>query len=140
MSTPITALNNVFSSNHLMSIETKREWIEEKIELIFLDQNKSELMSIDFEINVLLSAVQSYKHETVLKPFPSTFLSDSNNTSNHDQLLATLLSMPPVSQWRNKIKKFNKDQLSLVYWLLIHKNYQLESVASLNQVIRRSSF
>ena len=117
-----------------ISIESKRQWIENKIENIFLDQNKSDLLSIDFEINLLLSASTSYKHETVLKPFPSTFLSDSNNASDYDQLLKTLLSLPPVVQWRTKVKKFNNDQLSLVYWLLMHKNYRLESVASLDQV------
>ena len=36
-----------------ISIETKRQWIEEKIEKMFQNQNKSELISIDFEINLL---------------------------------------------------------------------------------------
>lgn len=29
-------------------------------------------------------------------------------------------------EWKSRVKKFNSDQLSLVYWLLVHKNYQLE--------------
>jgi hypothetical protein len=117
-----------------ISIETKRQWIEEKIESIFIDQNKSDLLSLDFEVNLLLSAATSYKHESVLKPFPSTLLSDSDNAINYEQLVTALLSLPPVIEWRTRVKKFNKDQLALVYWLLEHKNFQLESISSPNQV------
>ena len=119
-----------------ISIETKRQWIEEKIESIFLDQNKSDLLSRDFELNMLVSAATRYKHESVLKPFPSTFLSDSDNSINYDQLIKALMSMPSVIEWRTRIKKFNKDQLALVYWLLVHRNFQLESISSPSQVCK----
>jgi hypothetical protein len=92
------------------------------------------LLALDFEVNLLICAAQSYKHETVLKPFPSTFLSDSNNDKNYKQLLNGLLSLPPVLEWRMKVKKFDKDQLSMAYWLLFHKNYQLEFADSIDQV------
>lgn len=71
----------------LPTIENKRAWIEEKVEGMFLNPNKSDLLAIDLEINTLICALQSYKHETVLKPFPSTFLSDSTNKKDYDQLV-----------------------------------------------------
>jgi hypothetical protein len=119
-----------------MTIEDKRIWIEEKLDSIFNNTNKSDLLALDFEINLLICAAQSYKHETVLKPFPSTFLSDSNNNKNYTQLLNAIESLPPLLEWKNRIKnkKFSSDQLLLIYWLLIHKNYQLVYSTTMNQV------
>jgi len=118
------------------TIEDKRIWIEQKLDSIFNNSNRSDLLALDFEINLLICAAQSYKHETVLKPFPSTFLSDSNNNKNYTQLLNAIESLPPLSEWKNRIKnrKFSSDQLLLIYWLLIHKNYQLVYSTTMNQV------
>jgi poly[ADP-ribose] polymerase 16 len=120
-----------------MTIEDKRIWIEEKLDSIFNNTNKSDLLALDFEINLLICAAQSYKHETVLKPFPSTFLSDSNNNKNYTQLLNAIESLPPLLEWKNRIKnkKFTSDQLLLIYWILIHKNYQLFYSTTMNQVL-----
>jgi poly[ADP-ribose] polymerase 16 len=111
-------------------MEEKRIWIEQKLNEIFTSPDKSGVFSLDFEINMLICAAQSYKHETVLKPFPSTFLSDSNNDKNYDGLLNALLTMPPIIQWRSKIKSFNQEQLALIHWLLVHKNYNLKPVTT----------
>jgi hypothetical protein len=43
-------------------------------------------------------------------------------------------SLPAVSEWRTKVKKFNTDQLALVYWFLVHNNYRLEYCTTLSQV------
>ncbi len=120
-----------------MTIEDRRIWIEEKLDSIFNNTNKSDLLALDFEINLLICAAQSYKHETVLKPFPSTFLSDSNNNKNYTQLLNAIESLPPLLEWKNRIKnkKFTSDQLLLIYWILIHKNYQLFYSTTMNQVL-----
>ncbi len=108
------------------SIENKRGWIEEKIEKMFRNPDKSDLLVLDLEINMLICALQSYKHETVVKPFPSTFLSDSNNNKNFSQLINTVESLPSLPEWRTKIKNFTSDQLSLIYWFFAHKNYELK--------------
>jgi poly[ADP-ribose] polymerase 16 len=124
------SLNNQNSAKQ--STEERRKWIEEKLNDIFSNPDKSDIFSLDLEINMLICSAQSYKHETVLKPFPSTFLSDSNNDKNYDGLLNALLTMPPLSQWRTKIKGFNEDQLALIHWLLVHKNYNLKLVTDIN--------
>lgn len=121
------------------SIESKRQLIEDHISKIFQEKNKSELLALDFEINLLICSAQSYKHESVLKPFPSTFLSDSANTKNFDQLLSALLSLPPVLEWKNKIKKFNHDQLCLIYWILMHKNYSISICTNIDKEKLRES-
>lgn len=117
----------------MSSIENKRQIIEDYVSNIFLTKNTSDLLALDFEINLLICSAQSYKHESVLKPFPSTFLSDSTNTKSYDQLINALLSLPPVLEWETKIKKFNQDQLAVIYWILIHKNYSLSQCTSLNK-------
>lgn len=116
----------------LPSIENKREWIEERVDQMFANPNKSDLLALDLEMNMLICALKSYKHETVLKPFPSTFLSDSNNNKNFNHLIATVESLPSLPEWRSKIKKFNSDQLSLIYWFFVHKNYELEYTMDIN--------
>lgn len=118
------------------SIENRRKLIEDRIEKIFADKNKSDLLALDFEINLLVCAAQSYKHETVLKPFPSTLLSDSNNEKNYKQLLNALWSLPPVLEWRTKMKKFDQDQLAIVYWILFHKSFRLEYSDTIDQVYK----
>lgn len=117
----------------MSSIEDKRSWIESKIEDMFKNQNKSDLLSLDLEVNLTICAVESYKHESVLKPFPSTFLSDSNNNKNYGRLTAAIQSLPAVPEWRSKIKKFTVDQLSVVYWFLVHKDYTLTYSVDMSQ-------
>lgn len=116
-----------------ISIENKRQIIEDHIVKIFQEKNRSELMALDFEINLLICSAQSYKHESVLRPFPSTFLSDSTNSKNFESLVNALLSLPPVLQWNTKVKQFNQDQLRVVYWILKHKNYELSICTSMNK-------
>lgn len=77
----------VTTSASPISIEDKRAWIAQRLEDLFARPSKFELVALDFEVNLMACAAQSYKHETVLKPFPSTFLSDSNNNKNYEQLV-----------------------------------------------------
>jgi poly[ADP-ribose] polymerase 16 len=120
-------------SSSLPSIENKRAWIEEKIEEMFRNPDKSDLLVLDLEINMLICALQSYKHETVVKPFPSTFLSDSNNNKNFSQLINAVESLPALPEWRTKLKNFTADQLSLIYWFFVHKDYELKYTTDINQ-------
>jgi hypothetical protein len=101
---------------------------------IFLNKNKSDLLALDLEMNLLICAATSYKHESCLKPFPSTFLSDSTNNKDYTQLQNAILSLPPVLEWRSKLNTFSNEQLSIIYWLFVHKNYQLEFNTELDQV------
>lgn len=120
-------------SSSLPSIEDKRSFIEQKIEAMFQNPNKSDLLALDLEMNLLICAVKSYKHETVLKPFPSTFLSDSNNNKDFNELISAVDSLPPLPEWRSKIKRFTPAQLSLIYWFFVHKNYDLEYSSDVTQ-------
>lgn len=115
------------------SMETKRSLIEERIESMFQNPNKSDLLALDLEINLLICALDSYKHETVLKPFPTTFLSDSNNNKDFSKLKRVVQSLPTLPEWRTKIKNFNEDQLSLIYWFFVHKDYTLEFTNEVSQ-------
>jgi hypothetical protein len=113
-----------------MSAESKIEWIKERL-------IKIDLLALDFEVGALLAAAKSYKYETVLKPFPTTFLSDSNNDKNYKHLLETMQSLPAVNKWLSELNKFSSEQLSVIYWFLISNDqyYQLKYCTSLTQVL-----
>jgi hypothetical protein len=119
---------------HTANLGEKREWLQHKLDDIFQNKNKSDLLALDLEMNLLVCSAQSYKHESVLKPFPSTFLSDSNNDKNYAELLDALMSLPPVLDWRSKLKNFNEKQLYVLHWFFSHKNYQLELSTAMDQV------
>ena len=87
MTSPLLNQPGTNSAASSLSIEDKRSWIAQRLEDLFSRPNKFELVALDFEVNLMTCAAQSYKHETVLKPFPSTFLSDSNNNKNYEQLV-----------------------------------------------------
>lgn len=123
----------------LISIEDRRKVIGDRLEKIFTENDHSSLLALDLEINFLICATLSYKQESALKPFPSTLLSDSNNDKNYSLLVSTLVSLPPVLEWRFRLKSFNRDQLNIVYWLFFHKNYALE-YKSIDQVRGTSHF
>ena len=70
------------------SVEDRKTWIERKLDALFSGSSKlSNILALDLEVNLLICAARSYKHETVLKPFPSTFLSDSNNEKSYNELV-----------------------------------------------------
>jgi poly[ADP-ribose] polymerase 16 len=121
-----------------LNVEERRAMLQQKLDDIFLSKDKSGILALDLEMNLLICSAQSYKHESVLKPFPSTFLSDSNNDKNFAQLLTALMSLPPVLDWRSKLKSFDDQQLAVLHWLFTHKNYQLELATSIDQVLNQT--
>jgi hypothetical protein len=128
-------LNSMAVPVNTANLEEKRQWLQHKLDDIFRNKNKSDLLALDLEMNLLVCSAQSYKHESVLKPFPSTFLSDSNNDKNYAQLLDALMSLPPVLDWRAKLKNFSEQQLSVLHWFFAHKDYQLEFSTTIDQVV-----
>jgi hypothetical protein len=71
----------------MLNIEDKRKLIKEKFDNEFNSNKK--LVELDFEFNLILSATQSYKHDTVLKPFPSLFLINDNEQKYNDLVSKT---------------------------------------------------
>jgi hypothetical protein len=55
-----------------LSFDEKLEVVREKLNSGYYS-SKNGLIELDLEFNLLLSATQSYKHETILKPFPKSF-------------------------------------------------------------------
>lgn len=107
----------------MATIMEKKNQIKEKLNEI--SSNLENLIELDFDFSVLSVAVLSYRYESVLKPFPSTFITDTN-TKRYDDLVNTLLSMPPVSKWKVQLDNFNEDQLGLVYWLTMDRSYSIK--------------
>ena len=60
----------------MLNAEDKRKQIKQKLDTEFNTNKK--LVELDFEFNLILSAAQSYKHDTLLKPFPSSFVVNEN--------------------------------------------------------------
>jgi hypothetical protein len=58
-----------------LSFDQKLEIVKQKLTSSYYT-SKNGLIELDLELNLLMSATQSYKHETVLKPFPKFFNDD----------------------------------------------------------------
>ena len=69
----------------MLNLEDKRKLIKEKFDIEFNSNKK--LAELDFEFNLILSAAQSYKHDTVLKPFPNLFVINENE-QKYDSLVS----------------------------------------------------
>ena len=52
-----------------------------KLEFI-LERLSSDLLSADFQWSTLVAAASNYRHDTVLRPFPSIFLNNCPPDSN----------------------------------------------------------
>lgn len=64
-----------------LSFQDKFDLINEKLNSAYYT-TKNGLIELDFEFSLLLSAAQSYKHETILKPFPKAF------NDNYEELVS----------------------------------------------------
>jgi poly[ADP-ribose] polymerase 16 len=112
-------------------LNIKRKKVKEKL---YQMKSSIDIISKDMEISLLICAALSYKHESILKPFPNIFLNPSDTyIKSYNRLLNTLLKMPPVSEWIKQLNMFNQDQILLLYWLLFLKNFRLE-LANIDQV------
>jgi hypothetical protein len=113
----------------------KRIKLQQKLTEIFESKNRDELLSLDMELNLIISSALSYKHETVFRPFPTPFVTDNTNyTKSYNRIVSCLLKIPPILDWLKLLNTFDDDQILLLYWILFLKNFKLSLTSNINQV------
>jgi hypothetical protein len=94
-----------------LSFDEKLGIVREKLNSSYY-ANKDGLVELDFEFNLLSTAAQSYKHETVLKPFPKYF------DDSHSELVCSLKFSkvgpytPTYGSWIEKAKTTSQKSIS----------------------------
>lgn len=85
-----------------------------------------DLLAEDLHCSFFISALQSYKRDSVLRPFPPKYLSGEHK--DFDGLLADVGHLPSLTELLQS--RTNRDQrsLSLLSWILSPKNFTLKSV------------
>jgi poly[ADP-ribose] polymerase 16 len=60
-----------------MSLDSKKSYILSRI--------KTDPLAADIQISLFYAALQSYRHDTVLRPFPNKYLLDHGQLRDHNQ-------------------------------------------------------
>jgi hypothetical protein len=116
------------------NLQIKRIQLQQKLTEICDPKNRDDFLSIDMEMNIIISSALSYKHETVFRPFPTPFLTDNNYIKNYNRVINCLLKIPPVKDWLKLLNTFDDDQILLLHWILFLKNFKLSLTSTVNQV------
>jgi hypothetical protein len=53
-----------------------------------LERFQADVVSADFHFSLLVAALSSYRHDTVLRPFPSSFNNRENNNKDYRGLVS----------------------------------------------------
>ncbi|ELU02619.1 hypothetical protein CAPTEDRAFT_64398, partial [Capitella teleta] len=94
----------------------KREFIKQRL--------KQDVLSVDLQWSIFVSALQSYRHNSVLRPFPPQFeLENSENgeEKDYDSLRKTVDELPYIGvliEAEDCKEKASSEIVDLVYWLL----------------------
>lgn len=125
------AHHNEIQSNHSMHLVEK---VRSLIEIL-----ENDLDACDFKWTLFVAAAINYKYDSLLKPFPSAYV--SNNVLDINRLRETIARIPSFSILLQNLHIYcgqpddfvNDDNVDLLYWCLISvKEPALKSVKRLN--------
>lgn len=84
-------------------------------------------LSADLQWSLFVSAVNSYRHDTVLRPFPRMFITE-NGEKDLESLKSFIAMVPPFSQLPRTIHTLPSKLLELLKWVLDAKAFTLLAV------------
>ncbi|XP_006628865.1 protein mono-ADP-ribosyltransferase PARP16 [Lepisosteus oculatus] len=87
---------------------------------------QSDPVAADLRCSLFVSAAQSYKRDSVLRPFPPRYVSGENK--DFDALLADVSSIPSVRDVARLGPGEGEAQLGLVHWVLSSKNFTVKTL------------
>ncbi|XP_005990180.1 protein mono-ADP-ribosyltransferase PARP16 [Latimeria chalumnae] len=87
---------------------------------------KRDLLAADLKCSLFVSALQSYKRDSVLRPFPSAYLSE--DSKDFDGLLADTNTLPSLKELLRSGTERDKKALELLSWILSSKSLTVKSV------------
>ncbi|XP_074650599.1 protein mono-ADP-ribosyltransferase PARP16-like [Tubulanus polymorphus] len=84
--------------------------------------------SVDFLWSLFFSALRSYKHDTLVRPFPPQF-STSNNEKDFKNLAKTASNLPALPLVKRNVKNIDENCSQLLNWLINcgRRNFTLSS-------------
>lgn len=93
------------------------------------DQLERDLIACDMKWILFVAAAQSYRYDSLLKPYPPAFSNpDDERTCNIDRLHKVIDAVPPLKLVRDRLIKveasemkaiINDDIFQLLYWALV---------------------
>ena len=55
-----------------------------------LERLRTDIVSADFQFSLLVAALSSYRHDTVLRPFPPSFINRESNGKDYQSLVSVV--------------------------------------------------
>ncbi|XP_062922111.1 protein mono-ADP-ribosyltransferase PARP16 [Mobula hypostoma] len=87
---------------------------------------RKDLRAADLKCSLFMSALQSYRRDSVLRPFPAAYFSGENK--DFDALLADAQSLPSLKQLLESGTIPQKQTLELLTWFCLPKNLTIKSL------------
>jgi len=91
---------------------------------------QKDLLAADFRWSVFISAISSYRHDTVVRPFPPKYTTriDINNViKHHERLVKICADVPNLHRFLSQHSTVNEEQLDVLHWLLEPRTFSLRS-------------
>ncbi|XP_028399236.1 protein mono-ADP-ribosyltransferase PARP16-like [Dendronephthya gigantea] len=105
-----------------------------------LSKVKNDPCSADFQISLFMSALQNYRHDSLLRPFPSSYLHE-NGEKNTDSLKDVANRIPRVSKLRKSKQQISNDVWNLIDWITELKNkkiVQSPTASKFNEITKKT--
>uniref|UniRef100_UPI00398EA4F1 protein mono-ADP-ribosyltransferase PARP16 isoform X2 n=1 Tax=Pristiophorus japonicus TaxID=55135 RepID=UPI00398EA4F1 len=87
---------------------------------------RREPLAADLKCSLFLSALQSYRRDSVLRPFPAAYF--TGDSKDFDALLADAQNLPNLKQLLHSGKTPHKRILELLSWVCLSKNLTIKSL------------
>lgn len=131
------SVSNFYSTNTYSLLEIMMEKVKKLIEIL-----ENDLIASDFKWTLFVAAANSYKYDSLLKPFPSTFI--NNKTLDIFKLREVIANVPAFSVFLDELRraaeqcsflnvKIDEETVDLIYWCLLSSREPfLKSIDRLN--------
>ncbi|XP_039629484.1 protein mono-ADP-ribosyltransferase PARP16 [Polypterus senegalus] len=85
-----------------------------------------DLLAADLKCSLLVSAAQSYRRDSVLRPFPPQYI--NSEEKEFDALLADVLSLSSLREYQQALPTKEPPSLDLIHWALTSKNFTIRTL------------
>ncbi|KAM9312864.1 protein mono-ADP-ribosyltransferase PARP16 [Gastrophryne carolinensis] len=83
-------------------------------------------LAADLKCSLFISALRSYKRDSVLRPFPPFYTSDQHK--DFDTLLADINTLPSLQEFLQSESTVNQKSLDLLSWILSEKLFTIKGI------------
>ncbi|XP_028304505.1 protein mono-ADP-ribosyltransferase PARP16 [Gouania willdenowi] len=83
-------------------------------------------VAADLRCSLFVAAAQSYKRDSLLRPFPARYLND--DSKDFDELLADVTSLPGIRDLVRLRPAEGDHHLALIHWVLFSKSFAVKTL------------